>query len=92
MTRVTAGWASRKRATASAFSAWRGETPQPLQLRAIEALKFHEPLLPGQGVSVEIERARPHDAFRFRVWDDGRTFASGRLRCQQLERGDGGSG
>jgi 3-hydroxymyristoyl/3-hydroxydecanoyl-(acyl carrier protein) dehydratase len=62
-----------------ALRAWRGSTPHA---EVIEALKFPEPLLPGQSVSLEVEVAAQADCFRFRVWDDGRTFASGRLRAR----------
>lgn len=61
-----------------ALRAWRGETPHTSNMVAIEALKFPEPLLPGQAVSLEIEPARQAGCFRFRVWDGARTFASGR--------------
>lgn len=45
---------------------------------ALEALKFREPLRPGQDFALELERAA---GLRFEVASQGRAVASGRVRC-----------
>jgi 3-hydroxymyristoyl/3-hydroxydecanoyl-(acyl carrier protein) dehydratase len=44
--------------------------------RALEALKFPEPLLPGQLLTLRVEMSA--DRLRFRLFEGERTFASGR--------------
>ena len=46
-------------------------------LERIEALKFKEPLRPGQLFRLTVELSESDDAFHFRLWDEGRMFSSG---------------
>jgi acyl-coenzyme A synthetase/AMP-(fatty) acid ligase len=54
-----------------------GAEPEVAQ---IEALKFHELLLPGQDFDLAVELAPEGRSFRFRLADGARVFASGRCR------------
>jgi hypothetical protein len=60
-----------------AVRAWLGEPPRA---HAIEALKFPEPLLPGQSFTLRVELSDRRDALRFHLYDGSRSFASGRFR------------
>jgi len=60
-----------------ALHAWLGEAPR---LAAVEALKFPEPLLPGQSFTLRAELSASGDRIRFLLHDEGRIFASGRWR------------
>lgn len=62
---------------ADALRAWLGEMPR---VRAIEALKFPEPLLPGQSFTLRADLSERRDWIRFRLSDESRTFATGRWR------------
>jgi len=62
---------------ADAVRDWLGEPPR---VRAVEALKFPEPLFPGQSFTLHAELSASGDCIRFRLDDDGRIFASGRWR------------
>jgi len=62
---------------ADALRAWLGAMPR---VRAVEALKFPEPLLPGQSFTLRADRSERRDRIRFRLSDASRTFASGRFR------------
>ncbi len=62
---------------ADAVRAWLGEMPR---VRAIEALKFPEPLLPGQSFTLRAELSERRDLIRFRLSDESHTFATGRWR------------
>jgi len=62
---------------ADAVRAWLGEMPS---IRAVEALKFPEPLLPGQSFTLRAEFSERRDLIRFRLSDESRTFATGRWR------------
>jgi acyl-coenzyme A synthetase/AMP-(fatty) acid ligase len=46
----------------------------------LEALKFPEPLLPGQILDLEVEFTAPGGPIRFRLFDGERTFSTGRWR------------
>jgi acyl-coenzyme A synthetase/AMP-(fatty) acid ligase len=60
-----------------AIGAWLGEMPG---VKAVEVLKFPEPLLPGQSFTLRAEFSPRRDLILFRLFDGKRTFASGRLR------------
>jgi acyl-CoA synthetase (AMP-forming)/AMP-acid ligase II/3-hydroxymyristoyl/3-hydroxydecanoyl-(acyl carrier protein) dehydratase len=60
-----------------AVRAWLGEMPR---VQAVEALKFPEPLLPGQSFTLRAEFSERRDSLRFRLYDGSRTFATGRWR------------
>ncbi len=60
-----------------ALRTWLGEMPR---VTAIEALKFPEPMLPGQSFTLRAELSERGDLIRFRLYDESRTFASGRWR------------
>jgi 3-hydroxymyristoyl/3-hydroxydecanoyl-(acyl carrier protein) dehydratase len=62
---------------ADAVRAWLGEMPS---IRAVEALKFPEPLLPGQSFTLRAEFSERRDLIRFRLSDESRTFVTGRWR------------
>ena len=62
---------------ADAVRAWLGEMPR---VRAIEALKFPQPLLPGQSFTLRAELSERRDLIRFCLSDESRTFATGRWR------------
>jgi acyl-coenzyme A synthetase/AMP-(fatty) acid ligase len=64
-----------------ALRAWLGEMPRP---HAIEALKFPEPLLPGQSFTLRADLSERRDLIRFRLYDESRTFATGRWRIGEL--------
>jgi len=53
---------------------------QQPRVAGLEALKFPEPLLPGQKLSLEAEVASRSGPIRFRLFDGERTFATGRVR------------
>jgi acyl-coenzyme A synthetase/AMP-(fatty) acid ligase len=53
-----------------------GELPS---VRGVEALKFPEPLLPGQSLALEVELTPGDSSIRFRLWEGRRTFATGRV-------------
>jgi acyl-coenzyme A synthetase/AMP-(fatty) acid ligase len=60
-----------------AVRAWLGEMPR---VRAVEALKFPEPLLPGQSFTLRANLSERRDLIRFHLYDESRTFATGRWR------------
>jgi len=62
---------------ADAVRAWLGEMPR---VRAIEALKFPQPLLPGQSFTLRAELSERRDLIRFCLSHESRTFATGRWR------------
>ncbi len=47
-------------------------------LERIEALKFKEPLRPGQIFRLRVELSAARAAFEFRLWEEGHLFSSGR--------------
>jgi 3-hydroxymyristoyl/3-hydroxydecanoyl-(acyl carrier protein) dehydratase len=53
-----------------------GELPS---VRGVDALKFPEPLLPGQSLALEVELTPGDSSIRFRLWEGRRTFATGRV-------------
>ncbi len=59
-----------------------GERPRTTGL---EALKFPEPLLPGQTLDMEVEVSAPHGPIRFRLFDGERTFSTGRWRLGEID-------
>jgi acyl-coenzyme A synthetase/AMP-(fatty) acid ligase len=59
-----------------------GESPR---VGAIEALKFPDPLLPGQPFALSVEFAREGTSLHFRLWKGRLTFATGRLRLGELQ-------
>jgi acyl-coenzyme A synthetase/AMP-(fatty) acid ligase len=60
-----------------AVCAWLGEMPR---VQGVEALKFPEPLLPGQSFTLRAEFSGSGDRIRFRLYDESRIFATGRWR------------
>jgi acyl-CoA synthetase (AMP-forming)/AMP-acid ligase II len=48
-------------------------------VRAIEALKFNQPLTPGRQFSLRLDLAPSRDRLHFRFSDDDRDFSSGRI-------------
>jgi 3-hydroxymyristoyl/3-hydroxydecanoyl-(acyl carrier protein) dehydratase len=53
---------------------------EPPRVRGIEALKFPDPLLPGQPFALAVELAIEGTSIHFRLWDGRLTFATGRFR------------
>ena len=47
-------------------------------LERIEALKFKEPLRPGQVFRLRVELSASRDLLEFRLWEEGHLFSSGR--------------
>ena len=47
-------------------------------LERIEALKFKEPLRPGQVFRLRVELSAARDVFAFRLWEESHLFSSGR--------------
>jgi len=62
---------------ADAIREWLGEMPR---VRAVEALKFPEPLFSGQSFTLRADFSERRDSIRFRLYDGERTFATGRWR------------
>jgi acyl-coenzyme A synthetase/AMP-(fatty) acid ligase len=60
-----------------AVRAWLGEMPR---VQAVEALKFPEPMLPGQSFTLRVDFSERRDLILFRLYDESRTFATGRWR------------
>ena len=60
-----------------AVCAWIGKMPR---VQAVEALKFPEPMLPGQSFTLRADLSERRDSIRFRLYDQSRTFATGRWR------------
>ncbi len=54
----------------------------PPHLQAVEALKFHELLRPGDRLALHLERDAREPCVRFRLADGPRLFGSGRLRLE----------
>ena len=52
----------------------------PPRVSAIEALKFHTLLRPGDEFDLEVELSEDGRKLRFRLFDGSRVFASGRCR------------
>jgi len=50
-----------------------------LRLTAMEAVKFHHILLPGQSFCLEVRLDRESSTWVYRIFSDEQTFASGRL-------------
>ena len=57
----------------------------PVNMVGLEALKFPEPLLPGQTLDLEVEVSAPRGPIRFRLFEGARTFATGRWRLGELD-------
>lgn len=55
-------------------------------LERIEALKFKEPLRPGQVFRLRVELSAARDVLDFRLWEEGRLFSSGRCLLGSSER------
>jgi 3-hydroxymyristoyl/3-hydroxydecanoyl-(acyl carrier protein) dehydratase len=49
------------------------------RITAMEAVKFHHMLFPGQAFSLEIRSDRAASKWTYRIFSDHQTFASGRL-------------
>jgi len=54
-------------------------TGKPLHLTAMEAVKFHHMLLPGQAFYLEVRLHREANTWVYRIFSDEQTFTSGRL-------------
>ncbi len=55
-------------------------------LERIEALKFKEPLRPGQVLRLRVELSASRDVLEFRLWEEGHLFSSGRCLLGSGER------
>ncbi|HEX9814501.1 MAG TPA: AMP-binding protein [Myxococcota bacterium] len=60
-----------------AVRVWLGAMPR---VQAVEALKFPEPLMPGQSFTLRADLSERRDLIRFRLYDESRIFATGRWR------------
>jgi 3-hydroxymyristoyl/3-hydroxydecanoyl-(acyl carrier protein) dehydratase len=57
-------------------------TGKPLVIKAMEAVKFHRPLLPRQRFAIDLSYDHLTPAWQYRVYAVDKQFASGRLIVQ----------
>jgi 3-hydroxymyristoyl/3-hydroxydecanoyl-(acyl carrier protein) dehydratase len=57
-------------------------TGKPLVIKAMEAVKFHRPLLPRQLFVIDLSYEPPTTTWHYRVYAPDKQFASGRLIVQ----------
>jgi 3-hydroxymyristoyl/3-hydroxydecanoyl-(acyl carrier protein) dehydratase len=57
-------------------------TGKPLVIKAMEAVKFHRPLLPRQLFAIDLSYDHPTTTSQYRVYAADQQFASGRLIVQ----------
>ncbi|MDH3602367.1 MAG: hypothetical protein OEU26_22360 [Candidatus Tectomicrobia bacterium] len=57
-------------------------TGKPLLIEAMEAVKFHRPLLPRQLFAIDLSYDHPTTTWQYRVYAADKQFASGRLIVQ----------
>jgi hypothetical protein len=53
-----------------------------IELAALEALKFKQPMRPGQVVRLRVDVLREPSALQFRFWTGATVFSSGRGRLR----------
>ncbi|CAM2068609.1 Acyl-CoA synthetase [Sulfidibacter corallicola] len=54
-------------------------TGAPLRVQTLEAVKFHQLLMPGQPFVAEVRHAAKNNKWHFRLYHDGTKFSSGRI-------------